>query len=84
MGEMSEYGSDESNIGLLGLLGGRQTIFLDSQTGNAYFGLQDGVQATFNSDGSFKEYKKQGDANYDNYNEGRIELKPGGVSVIGG
>jgi hypothetical protein len=81
MGEMSEYSSEESDIGLLGLLGGRQTIFLDSQTGNAYFGLQEGVRAIRDSDGNFERYEL---TTVNNYNEGRIELIPGGESKIGG
>lgn len=81
MGEMSEYSSEESDIGLLGLLGGRQTIFLDSQTGNAYFGLQEGVKAIRDSDGNFERYEL---TTVNNYNEGRIELIPGGESKIGG
>ena len=70
MGEMSAYGEDESDIGLLGLSHGKQSIFLDSKTGNAYFGLP--------NENKFGGQGTQG------YNEGRIELVPGGVSKVGG
>jgi hypothetical protein len=70
MGEMSAYGEEDSDIGLLGLSQGRQSIFLDAKTGNAYFGLP--------------ETSKFGGSGEEGYKEGRIELKPGDVSTIGG
>jgi len=67
---------EENQIGLFGYAHGYQSIFLDAETGNSYFGLPDG-----------KSLVKQGDdwiVGNDDYNEGRIELIPGDVSKIGG
>ena len=67
---------EENQVGLFGYAHGYQSIFLDAETGNSYFGLPDG-----------KPLVKQGDdwiIGNDDYNEGRIKLIPGGTSVIGG
>lgn len=69
-------------VGLLGYSHGKQSIFLDSKTGSATFGLpednnyQDSVQI----DGKEVRTSATGVAKY---NEGRIELVPGGTSKIG-
>jgi hypothetical protein len=55
------YGKDK--VGIMGYSEGRQSIFLDANTGKAVFGLA---------------------ADDNEYDEGRIELVPGGVSKIGG
>lgn len=77
MGNVSQYGSPDGQVGLLGWNAGAQSIFLDSESGSAYFGFQDGVHVTKN---------QYGEISYENddYNEGRIELIPGGKSQIGG
>lgn len=78
MGKTETYtgGSDnEKQIGLFGYHQGLQSIFLDSDTGNATFGLPD-VE-----NGRYKNTSVQCN---DDYNEGRIELRPGGESKIGG
>lgn len=66
MGTAQTYDQDEAQIGLLGYSHGKQSIFLDSETGNAIFGLPE-QQASQNNQ----------------YEEGRIELIPGGESKIG-
>lgn len=66
MGTAQTYDQDEPQIGLLGYSHGKQSIFLDSETGNAIFGLPE-QQASQNNQ----------------YEEGRIELIPGGESKIG-
>ena len=66
MGTAQTYDQDEARIGLLGYSHGKQSIFLDSETGNAIFGLPE-QQASQNNQ----------------YEEGRIELIPGGESKIG-
>lgn len=69
MGQEQRYDEDNdkvTDIGLLGYSHGKQSIFLDAETGNATFGLPE-VQADGNN----------------NYEEGRIELRPGGTSKIG-
>jgi len=62
-------------IGLIGYLNGKQSMFIDSKTGAAYFGLpEDDINIT----------NGQNDANETiGTNEGRIELIPGGISKIG-
>lgn len=78
MGKTETYtgGSDsEKQIGLFGYHQGLQSIFLDSDTGNATFGLPD-VENGY--------YKNTSVQCNDDYNEGRIELRPGGESKIGG
>ena len=61
--------------GLIGYYNGQQSLFIDSKTGAAYFGLPEDDVNTINN---------QNDANATiGTNEGRIELIPGGVSKIG-
>ena len=55
-----------SSIGLLGYAKGKQSIWLDAETGKAVFGLPENKASQSNR-----------------YNEGRIELIPGGVSSVG-
>lgn len=55
-----------SSIGLLGYAKGKQSIWLDAETGKAVFGLPENKASQNNC-----------------YNEGRIELVPGGISSIG-
>lgn len=68
-------GEKEKQVGLLGYTHGLQSIFLDAETGNATFGLPDGYGLNSNLEPEPRE---------DNYSEGRIELRPGDVSSIGG
>lgn len=90
MGKTETYtgGSDnEKQIGLFGYSNGLQSIFLDAETGNATFGLPD-VEVEKDENGNiisqkFKHTSRTLEAE-DNYNEGRIELRPGGVSTVGG
>lgn len=80
MGKTETYtGSSENEVetGLFGYAHGIQSIFLDSNTGNAYFGLPDGK--ILDKTGNIP-IPKDGD----NYNEGRVELIPGGISKVGG
>ena len=70
--------SSESEVGLFGYAHGLQSIFLDANSGNAYFGLPDGTKLEKDNQ-TLVPQKGQ-----DNYNEGRIELIPGGESKIGG
>lgn len=56
---------DDTSTGLLGYSGGKQSIWLDAESGKAVFGLPE-LQASQENE----------------YNEGRIELVPGGVSSI--
>lgn len=96
MGKTETYtggGDNEKQTGLFGYSHGLQSIFLDSNTGNATFGLPDGyifdrtsgipvpkhVSNDYNEDNDYNENNED-----DDYNEGRIELIPGGVSKIGG
>ena len=65
----------EKQVGLFGYAHGLQSIFLDAETGNATFGLPDGYRLNSNLEPESLE---------DNYSEGRIELRPGDVSSIGG
>ena len=67
MGSATTYGDDKTQIGLLGYSQGRQSIFLDAETGNATFGLPE---------------QDERDPNQKNKNEGRVELRPGGLSSI--
>ena len=64
-----------NKIGLMGYSNGKQSVFIDSKTGAAYFGLpEDDINIISN----------QNDASATvGTNEGRIELIPGGVSKIG-
>ena len=57
---------DDTSTGLLGYAHGKQSIWLDAESGKAVFGLPE-LQAS----------------QQNMYNEGRIELNPGGVSSIG-
>lgn len=78
MGKTETYtggGDNQKQIGLFGYHKGLQSIFLDSDTGNATFGLPD-VEG-----GHYKNTSVQCE---DDYNEGRIELRPGDISKIGG
>ena len=79
MGKTETYtggAEKEKQIGLFGYANGLQSIFLDSETGNATFGLPDP-----DTNGKYRNTSR---AAGDNYNEGRIELRPGGESKIGG
>lgn len=67
MGKATTYDSKDEVVGLLGYSKGRQSIFLDAETGNATFGLPE---------------IDERDPNQQNLNEGRIELRPGGLSSI--
>jgi hypothetical protein len=68
MGKMETYNQDEPivNVGMLGFSKGKQSIWLDAQTGNAIFGLPEKQASTDTQ-----------------WQEGRIELIPGGESKIG-
>ena len=82
MGKTETYtggAENEKEVGLFGYAHGLQSIFLDSETGNATFGLPDGY--SFSEETGTPIPISGEDVNY---NEGRIELKPGGVSKIGG
>ena len=87
MGKTETYtGSSEKEkqIGLFGYKDGLQSIFLDAETGDAIFGLPD-VEERKDEEGNLKKfYKKSNREAEDNYQEGRIELRPGGTSIIGG
>jgi len=81
MGKTNTYtgsSSEENQIGLFGYSYGIQSIFLDAKTGNADFGLPNGNSIQTDEKGNYIGLKN------DDYNEGRIELRPGGVSKIGG
>jgi hypothetical protein len=78
MGKTETYtggAEKEKEIGLFGYAHGLQSIFLDAESGNATFGLPDNY--ILDEQGNVISTK-------DDYNEGRIELRPGGVSKIGG
>ena len=91
MGKTETYtggGDNEEEIGLFGYSQGLQSIFLDAKTGNATFGLPDVVGFEYNDkneiipgSGNYKNTNIEGN---DDYNEGRIELRPGEISKIGG
>lgn len=69
IGQEETYDSNNkttTNLGLLGYNHGKQSIFLDAQTGNATFGLPE------------DDAVNEGNS----LTEGRIELRPGGVSKI--
>lgn len=72
-------GTQNQETGLFGYTHGLQSIFLDSNTGNATFGLPDGYILTSDGNTLIPTITEQ-----DNYTEGRIELRPGDVSTIGG
>ena len=57
---------DNTSVGLLGYAHGKQSIWLDAESGKAVFGLPENQASQGNK-----------------YNEGRIELNPGGFSSIG-
>ena len=81
MGKTETYSGreqKEKQVGLFGYAYGNQSIFLDSETGNATFGLPDGVSVQKDNKGNYIGLKA------DDYNEGRIELRPGDESKIGG
>jgi len=87
MGKTEVYtggAENEKEIGLFGYSHGLQSIFLDSQTGNAYFGLPDVENTVDENNNPIKTFKNTSRVIDDDYNEGRIELIPGGVSKIGG
>lgn len=73
-GEVGHTGQTDSQTGLFGYTHGIQSIFLDAKTGNATFGLPNGLH--LNEKNDLEETN--------NFNEGRIELRPGGESTIGG
>lgn len=85
MGKTETYtgaAEGEKETGLFGYAHGVQSIFLNAQTGDAYFGLPDG-QELIEQSGTLVP-RTEGTSGYDNYNEGRVELRPGGISKVGG
>ena len=70
MGKATTYDMEKEQVGLLGYSSGRQSIFLDAETGSAIFGLPE------------TDDRQQDPES--NYTEGRIELIPGGTSRIAG
>lgn len=81
MGKTKTYTGDaegEKQTGLFGYAYGLQSIFLDAETGNATFGLPEGDALKKDSKGHYNGLIK------DDYGEGRIELRPGDISKIGG
>jgi hypothetical protein len=81
MGKTETYtgeAQNEKENGLFGYAYGLQSIFLDSETGNATFGLPDGNKIIKDRNGQYIGLGA------DDYNEGRIELRPGDISKIGG
>lgn len=68
MGKATTYDQEKEQVGLLGYSNGKQSIFLDAETGNATFGLPE------------QDERDEGS----NLNEGRIEMRPGGLSSISG
>ena len=81
MGKTETYtgaGENAKETGLFGYAHGLQSIYLDSNTGNAIFGLPDGY--IFDEINNIPVPAKSDN----NYNEGRVELRPGGESKIGG
>lgn len=87
MGKTETYtggGDLEEQTGLFGYANGLQSIFLDSKTGNSTFGLPD-VYSELDENGNIvRKYQHTNRNSGDDYNEGRIELRPGGISKIGG
>lgn len=84
MGKTETYTGASNNAeetGLFGYSQGLQSIFLDAKTGNATFGLP---SIEKRADGKTYYTNSNMSAPSDNYNEGRIELRPGGTSTIGG
>lgn len=84
MGTAEDYsaGKEEPITGLFGYSNGLRSFFLDSETGNATFGLpslKDDSTKIKHWDAVQKEYTE-----IENYDEGQIKLIPGGTSVIGG
>ena len=87
MGVAEDYsaGENEHITGLFGYKQGLRSFFLDAESGNAYFGTPN-----LKSDGENTEKIKVWDRDsntwkeYEDYNEGQIELIPGGESKIGG
>ena len=71
------HGATEKQIGLFGYAHGLQSMFLDSETGEATFGLPEGYRLIESGNTLVPDTG-------DTYNEGRIELRPGGESKIGG
>lgn len=91
MGRTEAYtggAENEEEIGLFGYAHGLQSIFLDSKTGDAFFGLPDVTAEIDDQTGDvkyrYKNTNRYTENNEDNYNEGRIELRPGDISKIGG
>ena len=81
MGKTETYtgkAEKEKQVGLFGYAKGLQSIFLDAETGNATFGLPDGYTIKSTANGNIPVQEE------DDYGEGRIELRPGGESKIGG
>lgn len=81
MGKTETYtgkADKEKQVGLFGYAKGLQSIFLDAETGNAIFGLPDGYSIRSTPNGNIPVEDE------DDYGEGRIELRPGGESKIGG
>ena len=81
MGKTETYtgkAEKEKQIGLFGYSCGLQSIFLDAETGNATFGLPEGYTIETRSGITVPVEKP------DEYEEGRIEFRPGGESKIGG
>lgn len=81
MGKTETYtgkAEKEKQIGLFGYTNGLQSIFLDAETGNATFGLPEGYTIKTSNNISIPSQDE------DDYGEGRIELRPGGESKIGG
>ncbi len=66
MGKAQTYDMEDPIIGLLGYSHGKQSIYLDANTGNAIFGLTEDDPLDKNNP----------------LTEGRIELIPGGISSI--
>lgn len=78
---------DANSIGLVGYSHGKQSIFLDALTGNATFGLvedNDSQSTIYDDKTEDTNATRTGTGDIRKYNEGRIELHPGGVSKIGG
>lgn len=86
MGKTKTYtgrADNEEETGLFGYSHGLQSIFLDAKTGNATFGLPDGNTLVEEENKEGKKVLVPSNTG-DNYKEGRIELRPGDISKIGG
>lgn len=81
-GNKSSVTNTYNKIGLFGYSHGLESIFLDAETGNATFGLPDGYIFTSDDNNVLVPFKSEDEQA--NYSEGRIELRPGNVSTIGG